>query len=65
MMEILRQRDGRYAVRDIGGAALDDVLAVFESLQEAEAWRLDRTLRDDQTHDGLGLLKPGGGQGLG
>ncbi len=65
MMEVLRQRDGRYAVRDIGGVALDDVLAVFESLHEAEAWRLDRALRDDQIHDGLGLLKPGGGQGLG
>lgn len=62
MMEVLRQEDGRYAVRDVGGVALDDVLGVFDSREEAEGWLLDRGLQADAENDGLRVMTPGSGE---
>ncbi|NPD66784.1 hypothetical protein HN018_25500 (plasmid) [Lichenicola cladoniae] len=64
MMQVLQQPDGRYAVRDIGGIALDDVLAVFDSRTEAEEWLLDHALQGDEAGDGLGVMKPGSGEAV-
>ncbi|WP_419728862.1 hypothetical protein [Lichenicola sp.] len=64
MMQVQKQADGRYVVRDIGGQALDDVLGVFASRREAEEWLLDRALRADEDGDGLGVMKPGSGQAV-
>ena len=65
MIEVQQQHDGRYSVRDIGGIALDDVLGVFDSREQAEEWLLDRSLRADEENDGLNVMKPGSGQAVG
>lgn len=62
MMEVLQQEDGRYAVRDVGGIALDDVLGVFDSREEAEGWLLNHVLQADEGNDGLRVMTPGSGQ---
>lgn len=64
MLQVVRDPDGRHAVRDIGGTAMDDVLAVFDSCREAEEWLLDRTLQVDAENDGLGVMKPGWGHAV-
>lgn len=62
MLEVVQQPDGRYAVRDIGGRSLDDVLAVFGTQREADEWMLSRTLTDEGADTGLGIMKPGAGE---
>jgi hypothetical protein len=64
MMEVIALENGQFAVRKIGEAVLEDTLGVFDTQLEAEEWMLERTLRLDEAASGLGVLKPGGSQGL-
>ena len=61
MLEVVQQADGRFAVRDIGGRQIDDVLGVFDSQREADEWMLNRTLTGEG-EAGLGIMKPGAGE---
>jgi len=61
-MEVVELSDGRFAVKAIGGATLDDASEPFATREEADEWMLDRTERlslDEGPH----TLRPGGGQG--
>ncbi len=64
MMEVVRQEDGRFAVCAIGGSALDPVLGVFDTQEEADEWMLNQSLLSEDNDSGLGIQKPGGNQGL-
>lgn len=64
MFKLQQQPDGRFAIRNIGGRALNDLLSVFDSRREAEEWLLDRSLRAHETDNGLGVMKPGDGQAI-
>ena len=64
MIEVLQQDNGLFAVRDVGGRALDDVLGLFKTQGEAEEWLLNRNLQSDARNDGPRAILPGGGQGL-
>ncbi len=61
MLEVVQQADGRFAVRDIGGRSIDDVLGVFDTQREADEWMLSRTLTNEG-RTGLGIMKPGDGE---
>ena len=63
MIEVTQQDDGLFAVRDVGGQALDDVLGLFTSRREAQEWLLDRNLRSEANGE-LRQILPGNGQGL-
>lgn len=45
MSEVSRQEDGRDAVHDVGGIALDNVVGVFDNQHGAEEWLLDHALK--------------------
>ncbi len=62
MLEVVQQADGRFAVRDIGGRSIDDVVGVFDTQREADEWMLSRTLTDEGNDTGLGIMKPGAGE---
>ncbi|NPD66787.1 hypothetical protein HN018_25475 (plasmid) [Lichenicola cladoniae] len=64
MMIVSQQANGLFAVRDISGLALHDVLGLFKTRLEAEEWLLDRALHTDEADNGLSVQKPGNGQGL-
>ncbi len=64
MIEIMQRDDGQFAVRDVGGPVLDDVLGLFASRREAQEWLLDRSLRSDARDDAPRPVLPGDGQGL-
>jgi hypothetical protein len=62
MLEVYQQDDGRFAVRDIGGPELNDVLAVFDSQEEADEWLLQQNLLREEGEDGPHTMRPGGNQ---
>jgi hypothetical protein len=64
MLEVIQQEDGKFAVRNIGGPVVEDILGVFDTEAEADAFLLGAELNWDDRNSGLGILKPGGNQGL-
>jgi uncharacterized protein YfiM (DUF2279 family) len=65
LLEIVALTDGRFGVRKIGGAALDDLAGEFDTRAEAESWILQRSMTDDEAGYRTGLIKPGDGEGVG
>jgi hypothetical protein len=63
MLEVCKQNDGRFAVRDIGGPSLNDVLGVFDTQEEADEAMLQFEMT--RSAGGLGVMRPGGSQGIG
>jgi hypothetical protein len=64
MLEVVVQRDGRFAVCETGGASGNALLGVFATQREADEWMLQRTLLVSELEDGLCIMLPGGNQGL-
>ncbi len=64
MLEVFQQADGKFVVKNMGGPILDNVLGVFDTQAEADAFLLGVEFNLDDRESGLGLIKPGGGQGL-
>ncbi len=62
-MEVIELADGRFVVRAIGGATLEEDSETFATREEADEWMLDRTERLS-LNDGPHTLRPGGGQGI-
>jgi hypothetical protein len=64
MLEVFQQPDGRFVVRNLGGPNLDNVLGLFDTQAEAEEFLLSQEMLLDDRESGLGIMKPGGNQGL-
>jgi hypothetical protein len=64
MLEVLELDDGRFAVRDVGGASLDDVLGIFDTENEANEFALSEALVREGNQNEPHIQKPGGGQGI-
>jgi hypothetical protein len=64
MLEVVAQRDGRFAVCEVGGASGNPLLGVFSTEREADEWMLQRTMLVSELDDGLSIMLPGGNQGL-
>ncbi len=63
MLQVVQQDDGRYAVRDIGGRDLQDVLGIFPTQQAADEWMLTTGMnREAGAGDGT-PIRPGDGEG--
>ena len=63
-LEIVKLPNGRYAVQTEGQATPADEDGDFETQAEAEAWMYGRTQQMDAAANDLGILTPGGGQGV-
>ena len=63
MLQVVQQDDGRYAVRDIGGRDLQDVLGIFPTQREADEWMLTTGMNREARADGGAPIKPGDGEG--
>jgi hypothetical protein len=64
MLEVLELDDGRFAVRDVAGASLDDVLGIFDTENEANEFALSEALVREGNQNEPHIQKPGGGQGI-
>jgi len=62
-LEVVELENGRFTVRALGGLAPDLDAGEFDTKVEAEEWLF---LKSEQLASGedLGILLPGGGQGL-
>ena len=61
-LTIVQLANGRFAVVTEGAPLPED--GDFETLPEAEAWMYGRTTEMDAQANDLGVLTPGGGQGV-
>jgi hypothetical protein len=58
-MEVVTLADGRYGVRITAPDSLPHIAGEFDSEEEADAWILQRSLREDEAAEGSGILRPG------
>lgn len=63
-MEVVKLANGRFSVVPEGEAVLPDADGEFETQQEAQDWMFRRTQELDANANDLGILTPGGGQGV-
>ena len=63
-LEIVRLANGRFSVVPEGEAALPEADGEFATQQEAEDWMFQRTQQLDARANDLGVITPGGGQGV-
>ena len=64
MLEIFKQDDGKFAVRDTAGTTLDDVLGVFDTQVEADEFILNESMLREENSSDPDFQLPGGGQGI-
>jgi hypothetical protein len=58
-LDVVVLAPGRFGVRLIEPDVLPRIIGEFATRAEAEAWLLQRALRDDEAAAGPGVLKPG------
>ncbi len=63
-LQIMQLPNGRFSVLPEGEAVTANESGEFATQAEAEAWMYQRTQEMDAEANDLGILTPGGGQGV-